>query len=145
MLRVLFLISVIVTAAAWTPVGARADAGADVRAPLEDYLRGQATAEREYYERAFHPDAELFGMSEGRLVRMTAAQYIERVASGRPAADEAKRQRWIETIDVSGDTAVAKLVLDYPTIRFTDYMSLVKVDGRWVIVNKTYLASPKTK
>ena len=40
--------------------------------------------------------------------------------------------------------AVAKLVLDYPQIKFTDYMTLLKVDGEWKIINKTFYAEPKT-
>lgn len=115
---------------------------AAVRAPLEAYLRGHATGRAEDFRPAFHPDAQLWGMRNGTLIRMTAEQYISR-ASGAPPADEAQRRRWIESIDVTGDTAVAKIVLDYPTVRFTDYMALSRIDGRWVIVNKMFQAEPK--
>lgn len=113
-----------------------------VRAPLEAYLRGHATGLADEFRPAFHPDAQLWGMRNGALIRMTAEQYIVR-ASGSPAADEAQRRRWIESIDVTGDTAVAKIVLDYPTVLFTDYMALSRIDGRWVIVNKMFQAEPK--
>ncbi|HYD26422.1 nuclear transport factor 2 family protein [Brevundimonas sp.] len=115
---------------------------ASVRAPLEAYLRGHATGLADEFRPAFHPDAQLWGMRNGTLIRMTSDEYISR-ASGAPAADEAQRRRWIESIDVTGDTAVAKIVLDYPTVRFTDYMSLSRIDGRWVIVNKMFQADPK--
>ncbi|MDI6623420.1 MAG: nuclear transport factor 2 family protein [Brevundimonas sp.] len=115
---------------------------AAVRAPLEAYLRGHATGRAEDFRPAFHPDAQLWGMRNGTLIRMTAEQYISR-ASGAPPADEAQRRRWIESIDITGDTAVAKIVLDYPTVRFTDYMALSRIDGRWVIVNKMFQAEPK--
>lgn len=115
---------------------------AAVRAPLEAYLRGHATGLADEFRPAFHPDAQLWGMRNGVLIRMTADQYISR-ASGSPAADEAQRRRWIESIDVTGDTAVAKIVLDYPTVLFTDYMALSRIDGRWVIVNKMFQAAPK--
>jgi len=116
---------------------------AAVRAPLEAYLRGHATGQADDFRPAFHPDAQLWGMRNGTLIRMTAEEYIGR-ASGSPPADEAQRRRWIEAIDVTGDTAVAKIVLDYPTVRFTDYMALSRIDGRWVIVNKMFQAEPKT-
>jgi len=115
---------------------------AAVRAPLEAYLRGHATGSAEDFRPAFHPDAQLWGMRNGALIRMTAEEYIGR-ASGAPAADEAQRRRWIEAIDVTGDTAVAKIILDYPAVRFTDYMALSRIDGRWVIVNKMFQAEPK--
>lgn len=115
---------------------------AAVRAPLEAYLRGHATGSADEFRPAFHPDAQLWGMRNGALIRMTAEEYIGR-ASGAPAADEAQRRRWIEAIDVTGDTAVAKIILDYPAVRFTDYMALSRIDGRWVIVNKMFQAEPK--
>ncbi|HEV2666973.1 MAG TPA: nuclear transport factor 2 family protein [Blastocatellia bacterium] len=37
------------------------------------------------------------------------------------------------------------MVLDYPTVKFTDYMALLKVDGEWKIINKTFYAEPKAK
>lgn len=115
---------------------------AAVRAPLEAYLRGHATGSAEEFRPAFHPDAQLWGMRNGNLIRMTSEEYIGR-ASGAPATDEAQRRRWIESIDVTGDTAVAKIVLDYPAVRFTDYMALARIDGRWLIVNKMFQAEPK--
>lgn len=129
---------------AWRAHSAQVQAvDAAVRAPLEAYLRGHATGLAEEFRPAFHPDAQLWGMRNGALIRMTSAEYIER-ASGAPAADEAQRRRWIESIEVTGDTAVAKIVLDYPTVRFTDYMALARIDGRWVIVNKMFQADPWT-
>jgi putative lumazine-binding protein len=44
-----------------------------------------------------------------------------------------------------GNAASAKIVLDYPQVKFTDYMSLLKIDGEWKIINKTFDAQPKTK
>lgn len=127
----------------WAPHSAEVRAvDAAVRAPLEAYLRGHATGRAEDFRPAFHPDAQLWGMRNGALIRMTSEEYIDR-ATGSPAADEAQRRRWIESIDVTGDTAVAKIVLDYPAVRFTDYMALSRIDGRWVIVNKMFQAEPK--
>ncbi|MCA1574548.1 MAG: nuclear transport factor 2 family protein [Acidobacteria bacterium] len=37
------------------------------------------------------------------------------------------------------------MVLDYPQVKFTDYMSLLKIDGQWWIVNKTFHSEPKTR
>lgn len=128
---------------AWRPHAPEVEAvDAAVRAPLEAYLRGHATGLADEFRPAFHPDAQLWGMRNGTLIRMTAQEYIGR-ASGSPPADEAQRRRWIESIDVTGDTAVAKIILDYPSVRFTDYMALSRIDGRWVIVNKMFQAEPK--
>ena len=128
----------------WTAHSASVQAvDGSIRTPLESYLRGHATGDRAAFAEAFHADAQLWGLRNGTLMRMSGEDYVSR-ASGQPPADEARRRRWIESIDVAGDTAYAKIILDYPTVRFTDWMTLMKVEGRWVIINKAYLAEPKT-
>jgi hypothetical protein len=47
-------------------------------------------------------------------------------------------RRRVAEVDVAGDAAIAKLELERPDAFVTDYMSLLKVDGRWVIVNKVF-------
>jgi hypothetical protein len=81
-------------------------------------------------------------MRDGKYSTRTAAEFIAG-ASGKPAADEAERKRRIDWIDVTGDAAVAKLTLIYPAVTFTDYMTLLKIDGEWKIVNKSFFAERK--
>ena len=46
---------------------------------------------------------------------------------------------------MTGTAAVAKVVLDYPTIKFTDYFTLLKVNGEWKIINKIFNREMKPK
>jgi hypothetical protein len=113
---------------------------AGARVPLENYFKGHALGDGAYMRKAFHQDARICSNSrEGKLTCLTAEEFAGRFTSG-PAADEARRKRVIERLEVTGDTAIAKLILDYPTVKFTDYMSLMKVDGEWRIMNKIYYA-----
>jgi hypothetical protein len=117
---------------------------AAARVPLENYLKGHATGDGEYFKKAFHPEAKLFWYREGKLMTRTSTEYIAG-ASGKPAPDEAQRKRWIESIKITGNAGIGVIVLDYPTTKFVDYMSLLKVDGEWKIINKTFYAEPKAK
>ena len=117
---------------------------AAVRAAIEHYFRAHATGLGEHHRKVFHPDARLFAVRDGKYWTLTSEEYIAR-APGKPAADEAERKRAVEMVDISGNAAVAKVVLDYPDVKFTDYMSLLKIDGEWKIVNKTFHAEPKAK
>lgn len=110
---------------------------AGVRAAVELYFQGHATGNGDFWRRAFHPEAKLFWVKDGAFAQRTLAEFIGG-AAGKPADDEAKRTRKITLIDVTGDSAVAKVELDYPAIKFTDYLSLLKLDGKWVIVNKIF-------
>jgi hypothetical protein len=115
---------------------------AAVRAALQHYLDGHATGRGEEFAAVMHPEMKMMFVREGAFTQRTSAEYIGG-ASGRPAADEAQRRRWIESVDVTGNAAQAKIVLDYPTARLTDYMTLLRIDGEWKIVNKIFHAEPR--
>jgi len=115
-----------------------------VRQAIEHYLRGHATGDGQHFQKVFHPEAKLFWVRDGKFTQRTSAEYIAG-ASGKPPADEAQRRRKIESIDITGNAAVVKVLLDYPNARFTDYMSMLKIDGVWMIVNKTFVLEPKSR
>ena len=115
-----------------------------VRKTVELYFQGHATGNGDFFRKAFHTEAKVFGMREGKLMQRTSEEFAAG-ASGKPSADEAQRKRTIESIDITGNAAVVKVVLDYPTIKFTDYFTLLKIDGEWKIMNKTYMGEPKQK
>lgn len=128
----------------WFPARAQNAEEAAVRQAIEHYFRGHATGQGEHFRKVFHPDAKLFAVRDGKYWQLTSEEYIAR-APGKPAADEAQRKRTVESVDISGNAAIAKVVLEYPQTRFVDYMSMLKIDGEWRIVNKTFYAEAKAK
>lgn len=115
---------------------------AGARAAVEHYLAGHATGSAAEFTAAFHPKATLYWNREGQLAERSSAEYIAG-ASGKPAADEAQRKRRIESLDVTGDVGMAKVVLEYPAVTFTDYLSLLRTNGEWKIINKIFHAERK--
>jgi hypothetical protein len=116
---------------------------AGARAAVNHYLAGHVTGSADEFRAAFHPKAMLYWNRDGVFAERTSADYIAG-APGKPAPDEAQRRRSIESLDVTGNAAIAKVVLDYPSVKFTDYLSLVKADGEWKIVNKIFNVERKT-
>lgn len=108
-----------------------------VRATLQHYLDGHATGRGDVMARAFDSVANLYWVADGQLRTRTVEDYVGGF-SGRPAADEAQRRRRITHVDVTGTAAVARIELDYPNARFTDYMALLRIDGEWRIVAKLF-------
>jgi Putative lumazine-binding len=115
---------------------------AGVRRALEAYLQGHATGVGTHMERAMHPDLRMSFVRDGKLVHRTRAEYVANF-TGKPAPDEAKRKRRIVSVDITGTAAMAKIELDYPDAVLTDYMSLLKVDGEWKIVDKIFDRQPR--
>ena len=116
-----------------------------VRIPLENYLKAHATGDPEYARKTFHTDGNMIWIRDGKYTVETFDAFIKRAFTGKPAADEEQRKigRKIEAIDITGNAAVAKIVLDYPTVRFVDYMTLLKMNGEWKIINKSFYAEQK--
>ncbi|HEX9963221.1 MAG TPA: nuclear transport factor 2 family protein [Pyrinomonadaceae bacterium] len=115
------------------------------RVPLENYLKGHATGNPEFMRKAFHTEGKLIFIREGKYSTRTFEEYIAGMKDGKPAPDEAQRKRWIESVEVSGNAGVGKIILDYPNGKFVDYMTLLKIDGEWKIVNKSFHFEPKAK
>lgn len=113
-----------------------------VRVPLENYIKGHATGNGEFMKKAFHTEGNLIFIRDGKYATRSFVEYIAGF-TGKPAADEASRKRAIESVDIAGNAAIARIVLDYPAVKFVDYMTLLKINGEWKIVNKSFYAEPK--
>jgi Putative lumazine-binding len=134
---------VAVLALLFVPALAPAQSGDDqgVRAAVNVYLRGHATGNGDEMRKAFLPTAHIEGIRDGKFVSWTVDEYCSRF-TGKPAADEATRKRTIDSVDVSGTSAMARATLVHGATTFTDYFVLLKVDGEWKIANKVYSSRP---
>jgi hypothetical protein len=120
------------------------DEAAAARVPLENYIQGHATGNGDFMRKAFHTEARVMAFRDGKLTNLTAEEFASRF-NGKAAPDEAQRKRMIESVEITGNAGVGKIVLDYPTVKYTDYMSLLKVGDEWKIVNKVFYAESKAK
>jgi hypothetical protein len=116
----------------------------EIRAVVGKYFESHATGAAAPLTEAFHPSWTMMSVRDGALATRTLEQYTSGFTGNAPA-DEAKRKRSIEQIDVTGNAAMAKIRLDYPAATLTDYMLLLKIDGRWQVVSKIFHSAPKAK
>jgi hypothetical protein len=117
---------------------------AAARVPLENYLKAHATGDGEYIRKAFLPEGKMTFVREGKVNVVTGEEFAARF-NGKPAPDEAQRKRWIDSLEVKGDVAIGRIILDYPNGKFTDYMTLLKLNGEWKIINKSFHLEPKAQ
>lgn len=112
---------------------------AGVRAALQHYLDGQAGVGPEAFKKAFYPEARLQVVRNGKLTLIESPQWIANMkpvpAGTKPEARPGNRVEWV---DIAGNAAVAKVHLDTPRGSFSDYMTLMKVEGAWRISNKAF-------
>ncbi len=108
---------------------------AAVRATVQHYFDGGMSVRK-----AFHPSARMTFVADTGFTLVPIETYLQRVEEGarrNPAARGWAEQR-IADIDITGDAAVAKLELGSANASVTDYMTLLRIDGTWLIVNKTF-------
>lgn len=101
---------------------------------LNDYMIGGAERDVERVVSAFHPQAMMKYIRDGEYKEVNAREFF---GAGKPGP-KLERTNEIVSIDITGHVAVAKLALKYKKRQFTDYMTLMKIDGQWSIINKAF-------
>ena len=113
---------------------------ADIATVLWTYMDGLYEGDLNKLRLAFHPVCHLFSNSEGEFLDWSREKWFE-VVEGRDSPKSLGLQRFdrIISIDMSDDiTACAKLSCAVPPKFFTDYLTLLKLEGRWQIISKVF-------
>lgn len=109
---------------------------------LMNYIEGTANGEPEKLKKAFHPDFNLYTILNDSLVVRSGEKYVSNVVEGK----KSNRVGRIISIDYEKDAAIAKAEILIPNWRvYTDYFLLMKYEGNWKIVQKSYTYRPIQK
>ncbi|RFM25727.1 nuclear transport factor 2 family protein [Deminuibacter soli] len=103
-----------------------------IQLTLNDYLEGRPIKDIERLRNAFHPDAYIRTIIEGKLVQWALPKYLDLVAQ--VALEECQSELISYTWD--GNTGSAHVQLTFATFRYIDRFNLVKLNGKWLIVDK---------
>src|SRR5262245_49880706 len=110
---------------------------AAVREVVQHYIHGLKFNDVESLKKAFWSGTRLYFVGrKGELDSLTQAQWYKGFTAN--AGKEEKGDLRIAAVEVVNDLASVKVVEDYPGSRYTDYLSLLKLQGRWWIVAKAY-------
>ena len=117
-----------------------AAAQADIRALLQDYFDGLYASDASRLGRVFHPSAMYACASSGTLQLLDMAAYLPMVAQHpSPASRGQVRADEIVSLEMAGPvTALARVHCTIAPKRFTDLLTLVRLDGRWQILAKVF-------
>ncbi len=100
------------------------------------YIDGTANGEPDKLREAFHPDFNLYSVTKEDSLRVWIGQdYVGGIVEGK----KSDRIGRIISIDFENDAAIAKAEIVIPNWRiFTDYFLLLKYEGSWKIIQKSY-------
>jgi hypothetical protein len=103
---------------------------------IQHYIDGARSGKGDDMKPAFHPGATIFGYVGPDLFSGPIQGLFDWNDGNGPAKDVQVR---IANIDLGGSVATARLEIDNWTgHRFTDFFTLLKVDGEWKIINKVF-------
>ncbi len=112
-----------------------------IRAVIKHYFLGTYHGNSEELKKAYHPDVQIFGSIQGKLIQWTLTQFIARVTEKPTAAEkQEKYEKEILSIDKAGDMAMVKARVSAGGLHFTDFITLMKIEGRWWIRCKCFTA-----
>ena len=102
---------------------------------LNDYFDGLFEGDVEKLRSIFHDDAWL----KGNNYRKTLNEWLEAVANRPIPRDEGMEYNFnIQSLEIIGDQAMAKVDAPLLAAHFIDFLGLLKEDGQWNIVNKMF-------
>ena len=116
------------------------DERAAIEQTIQTYFDGLYDGDADKLASIFHEAAALTFEQDGQVTVLPLAQWLKAVRE-RPApkARGLARDDAILLIDQSGPTtAFVKVRCQIPPRYFTDYLSLLKTDGRWLVVQKVF-------
>lgn len=105
---------------------------------VRDYLEGMIYGQAERLERAMHPLCMQAGHYKGSYEFFPRDAFIESLKLEKMLSPGSPYEAAIVSIDMTGDVAVAKVTDDCFGTSFTDYLTLIRHDGRWQIVMKAF-------
>lgn len=101
------------------------------------YFEGMVERNKGKLEEAFIQEAKLIG-HRGENFTITSFQtWAEATEKGTPRNPKDFVNK-IVSIRVQGNAAVAETELFWPGVYYYDFLTLVKIDGKWKIVNKSW-------
>lgn len=107
---------------------------------VQQYIDGGKTGRTEEMKKAFHPDATIFGYIGADLFAGPIQGLFDWNDQNGAATELEGR---IASIDLVASVATVRLELDnWSGHRFTDFFTLLKVDGEWKIMNKVFHLHP---
>jgi hypothetical protein len=126
--------------ASWKDLVMQSEIG-EIEKTLRVYFDGLYEGDTGKLGEAFHPLAHLYSVAaDGAAADMPRAAWFAAVES-RPSGKSAgvERRDRILSIDFNGPAAAfAKVECQLPPRYFTDYLTLLKVDGRWQVIAKAF-------
>lgn len=106
---------------------------AHIRSVLHDFVDGADARNEAQLRRALHPEARQYVQMPDGLVSIGTDAFLAMIKAEQIGGED--RTLAIHDVRIRGNTAFADISITGGTFAFSDYVSLMKVDGHWQIMS----------
>lgn len=112
---------------------------ADIQETIAEYFKGIFFGDIPKLKSVFHPQCLLFGDINGQPYFKTVNEYLEGVQN-RKSPNELGETFKMKILSIELINSIAYVKLHVPMLGYNyhDFISMNKIDGRWMIVNKLF-------
>ena len=112
----------------------------DIQNLLDDYFEVIHAQDMDLFDRVFHPSCCLYSAQGGEVVLRPYAVYRDVVAKRQSPKEQGntRRDKVLMVDQISDTLALAKVQLEMFGGVMQDYLNLVYLDGKWVVMAKMY-------
>lgn len=142
MRKLIFFIAILIAFSFTTKAQTDLKTMQEIQTVLTYYLDGGTNGDSVMFSKAFVPDGQMRYMRNDTVFNVSLKDFMARARNTGVKQD---RKTKIESIQVFGNAASAKLTIEYPTFYFHDIMSLLKTKDGWKIVGKIFYREDKAK
>jgi hypothetical protein len=104
---------------------------------LSKYFKGIFTGDVELLRSSFHPETLIFGDINGQAYAKSLTQYLDGVKNRKSPQELNETFRMeILSVEIINSIAIAKAHVPMFDFNYYDLLSLNKINGEWLIVNK---------
>lgn len=110
-----------------------------IKEVIKLYFIGTYQADEAMLRQAFHPEARITGNIDKQIFDWSLTDFILRIKSHPSAASQnEKYNKEIIVMDITNNAAMVKARVTVGTHIFTDYITLLKIEEKWIIRNKSF-------
>ena len=107
---------------------------------VERYFDLMFDGDVSHFGDVFAPSAQLHGLRDGGLRRLSAQEFRSALAAGpSPKSKNAPRQQELLLVDFASPTqALVKVRVRIDMLLYLDYLAFHRIDGAWLITAKSF-------
>lgn len=109
-----------------------------IAATVQLYFDGMVERDRSKLDQAFDSNAQLIGFRGENFTVTPYEQWASGTAHGTPR-NSADFDNRLVNIELKGYMALVTTELFWPGIYYYDYLTLLRIDGKWKIVHKSWV------